>query len=219
MNIDYELISKNLNKNNINTSFVATKDKVLDEILKLIQENSSVYTGGSTSLIECGVIDFFRNSVKYEFHDRSSKNITSIEKDQMSKEAFTSDCYLASANAITIRGQIYEVDNIGNRVAAIMYGPKKVILVVGRNKIVETLNQAVERVKSIAAPKNTLRLNRETYCKKHGKCFMTTCDTKNLMTVPAGTCPNTICSSSTIFSYQYIPNRLHVILVDEELGY
>lgn len=219
MSIDYSLIRENLKKNNIDSSFVPSKDLVVKEVEKLLKEGSSIFIGGSMSLVETGVIDYLDGNEKYDFHNRNRKGITAEEKDRMSREAFFGDYFIASVNAITTSGEIYEVDNIGNRVAAIMFGPKKVILVVGKNKIVDSLSLAVERVKTIAAPKNNVRLDRDTFCKKHGKCFMPECDSENLMAVVAGACKNTICSDAIVLNRQLVPSRIHIIFVDEKLGY
>lgn len=119
---------------------------------------------------------------------------------------FSADWYLASANAITEAGEIYNVDGNSNRVAAITFGPENVLLVVGCNKIVKDLAAAKERVEAIAAPANTVRLNCATPCAATGKCEH--CHS-----------PARICCTTTIHSFQRVPGRIKVLLVGEPLGF
>lgn len=185
----------------------------------MVEKHSTIFTGGSSTLFETGIIEFLKNSKDYQFFDRYSNNLSKEEKEKMNRAAFSGDCFLCSANAITRNREIYQVDNLGNRLSAMIYGPKKVILIVGTNKIVDNVAQAIERVKTIAAPKNSLRHGNNTYCANHGKCFKANLDKDSLMTVPAGSCKDTICSISAVFARQLISGRIHVIFVDENLGY
>ena len=126
--------------------------------------------------------------------------------DEIFRKSFFSDTYLTSTNAITENGELYNVDGYGNRVAAMIYGPKSVIVVAGINKIVKDLDQAVERVKRIAAPANSIRLDKNTPCTKTGYCV----DCKK---------DDRICCSYTVLGHQKQKNRIKVILVGESLGY
>ncbi|MEG2378068.1 MAG: lactate utilization protein, partial [Clostridia bacterium] len=140
--------AKNLLKNGISSSFVEEIADVTDEIRRLIPTGSSVAMGGSMSLKECGATELLRGG-DYKFLDRDAQN---------------ADFFLASSNAVTENGELYNVDGIGNRVGAIACGPKHVILVCGVNKIVPDIDAAVRRVKEVAAPPNAKRLGRNTYC-------------------------------------------------------
>ena len=122
------------------------------------------------------------------------------------RQAFTCDTYLMSANAITENGELYNVDGNGNRVAALMFGPKSVIVIAGWNKIVPDLEAARQRVRQIAAPANTTRLNTQTPCKVLGSCQDCHSDSR-------------ICCDYTVLGQQRIKGRVKVILVGEELGY
>lgn len=212
-------VQKNLKNNNIDSCFVKSKKELIDLFISLVEKQATIFTGGSSTLFETGLIEFLRNSKDYQFYDRYASNLSSVEKEEMNRAAFSGDYFLCSANAITRNGEIYQVDNLGNRLSAMIYGPKKVILVVGTNKIVDNVKEAIERVKTIAAPKNSLRHGNKTYCANHGKCFKSNIDEDSLMTVPSGSCKDTICSISAVFARQLIPGRIHVIFVDENLGY
>ena len=120
--------------------------------------------------------------------------------------AFDSDVYFAGTNAVTENGCLYNVDGNGNRVAAMIYGPKSVVVVVGVNKIVSDLDAAKERVRKIAAPANTVRLSCDTPCAKTGECM--DCNS-----------PSRICCNFVVMSNQRVKDRLKVIILDESLGY
>ena len=128
------------------------------------------------------------------------------EVGEIMRKAFVSDSFLSSSNAITENGELYNVDGNGNRVAAMIYGPKQVVVVVGVNKIVNDIDEAVARVVKVAAPKNTVRLERATPCVKTGVC---------------GHCrsEDRICCSYVTLAQQRVPDRIKVVIVDEELGY
>ena len=219
MNIDINKTMINLKNNNIDSSLVQNKEELISTVKELVSENSSIYTGGSTTLFETGIIDFFRNSNKYNFYDRYGNEVSTIEKDKMNIDAFNGDYFFCSANAITETGEIYQVDNLGNRLAATIFGPKKVMLIVGTNKIVPSVKDAIIRVKSLAAPQNSFRHGNDTYCSKHGRCFQCRGDENSLMAVPSGSCPDTICSTAAVLSKQLIKGRIHIIFINHKYGY
>ena len=169
-----EKTAKALNKNNMQTFIVSTKEEALEKVKDLMPEGSSVSIGGSVTLKECGIADMLLNG-KYEFLDRS-KAKTDEEKMDIYRKSFFCDTYLSSSNAITARGELYNVDGNSNRVAAMLFGPKQLIVVAGYNKIVDNIDEAVLRVKEKAAPPNCERLNINTYCKKEGKCVSLTAE-------------------------------------------
>lgn len=209
---------KALEKNNMNAVFLPAKADVVPFLKTLLQKGESISTGGSVSLSEAGVMELLRNG-DYQFFDRYAPGLSQEEIHQVFRNSFSCDTYLASTNAVTEHGELYCVDGNGNRVAAMIYGPKRVILVVGYQKIVPSLSAAVVRLKTIACPANALRLGKTTHCGSHGICFSPKCDSVNLMGVPAGSCEDTFCSSSTVFGRQVMKGRITVILVGEELGY
>jgi len=196
---------KALEKNNMNGYFVQDEKEVIDKIENLIKEGDTVAVGGSMTLFETGIIDFLRSG-KYNFLDRYKEGLTPEQMKDVFKKSFFADAYFTGSNAITENGELYNVDGNGNRVAAMLYGPEKVIVIIGVNKIVKDLDQAFARVKEIAAPANAKRLNRNTPCTKVGYCME---------------CSSTdrICSEYTIIRRQGVQGRIHVIIVNKELGY
>ncbi len=125
--------------------------------------------------------------------------------------------YISSSNAITENGELYNVDGYSNRVAAICYGPESVIIVVGINKIVGNLDEAIKRVKTMAAPANATRLNCTSYCTEKGECMGLTSGNSSMTNGCRG--QNRICCNYVVSAYQNQKDRIKVIIVGEELGY
>lgn len=195
----------NLEKNNMRGHYVQTEEDALRKIEELISEGDIVAVGGSMTLFEIGVIDMLRNG-KYSFLDRHKEGLTPVDIKEIYRKSFAADAYFTSSNAITENGEIYNVDGTGNRVAAMLYGPDKVIIIVGRNKLVKDLDQAILRVKETAAPANNVRLNRDNPCTKVGHCIDCKVDSR-------------ICNEYTVIKRQNDKDRIHVIIVNKELGY
>ncbi len=208
-----EKVLANLKKNRMEAHFVAKKEEVLPLVKELVAEGASVAVGGSMSLKETGVADLLKSGY-YRFTDRSEPGISSEEKEKREREAFFADAFFCSANAITENGELVNVDGYANRVAAIAFGPKSVIVVAGVNKIVKDVDAGIRRVKKIAAPLNTKRLSCDTYCNKAGHCL----GLDGSMTEGCAS-PGRICCSYLVCGPQRIENRIKVILVGEELGY
>lgn len=202
-----------LRKNRIMAEYVPCKEDVIDLVSALIPSGSTIGTGGSRTLDECGVTELLRSG-DFTFYDRNNPALTPEKKAEMTAKSATADFYLCSSNAITEQGELYNVDGFSNRVAAIANGPKKVIMVVGVNKIVPNLNAAIRRVKTVAAPLNTKRLGCDTYCFKTGVCM----GLEGGMTDGCHS-PGRICCSYLISAQQRVENRIHVILVGESLGF
>ncbi len=208
----------NLKKNNFGVSYVPDREGVVSLLSSLIPEGSTVGSGGSVSLNESGVIAFLKKG-NYTYLDRYEGGISPEEFKKRTIAHLTSDIYLSSANAVTERGEIYVVDGSNNRLGALLYGPQKVYVVIGVNKIVRNLREAVNRVKQMAAPANSVRLNMETHCVNKGSCIAPAFDEDNLMAIPAGACEKGICSSFLVLGHQSIAERIHLIIVGEDLGY
>lgn len=179
---------------------VSNRDEVRTLVEGLIPEGSTVSSGGSLTLQECGILDLLRSG-KYQFLDRYAS--TDIEK--LQREAFHCDYYLCSANAITEDGELVFMDGVGNRVAAVSYGPRNVVIVVSVNKVVKDLNAARERIRYIA-PMNAKRLNLSTPCARTGFC----CDCDSDQRI----CQNLLILESNVRT----SGRITVVLVTEELG-
>ncbi len=205
-----EIIAKtkeNLEKNNI-TVFCAQKAAEIPEIVKtLLKKGEVISCGGSVSLSESGVMDLLKSG-EYDFVDRTKY----ADAREAYLKSFDADTYFSSANALTVDGEIINVDGRCNRVAALLYGPKQVIYVIGANKIVPDIVAGFKRIKEIAAPKNTVRLSCDTPCAKTGKCIS--------QEIGKGCySEQRICSGYVISSYQREKDRVKVILCSESLGY
>lgn len=216
--LDMDIISKtmtNLKKNNMDAYYCETKDEVLKLVETLIKEGDTVTHGGSVTLKEVGITDLL-NSGKYNYLDRSKcKDQDEIE--ELYRKSFSADVYFTSSNAITRLGALYNVDGNSNRIAAIAFGPKSVIVIAGYNKIVNDMDDAVTRVKKEAAPLNTRRLNCDTYCRTYEECLAMGKDTSYLC--DGCRSPQRICCNYLISAQQRIKGRIKVILVGEKLGY
>ena len=211
MNIEKTI--KNLEKNNIEVIFTEKKGDVIPLVEKIVKEGSTVAVGGSVTLDETGVLEHLRCG-RYNFLDRYEKGLTGDEIKDIYRKSFGADAYFCSANAITEDGEIYNVDGNANRISAIAFGPENVIIIAGVNKLVKDIDEAVKRVKTVAAPKNCVRLCRNTYCAKNGVCVDADggigkgCDS-----------PERICRHYLVSAKQMIKGRIKVILVNENLGY
>ncbi len=196
---------RTLQKNNINGYLVENREELISQIESIVEEKSVVSVGGSMTLFDLGIIDYLRGG-RYEFLDRYKQGLSPADIEDIYRRSFFADAYFTSTNAITEEGELYNVDGTGNRVAAMLYGPKKVIVIVGTNKIVQNMDEAIKRVREIAAPLNTKRLNRKTPCVKVGHCM--DCNS-----------PERICNEYTVIKRQRDKNRMHVIFINENTGY
>ncbi len=203
---------ESLRQNGMEAFFVEKGDEVADKIAEIIKPGDTVGVGGSVTLEQTKVLDMLRSG-KYRFLDRYAPVLSGDDIRRIFFESFDADVYISSANAVTMNGELYNVDGRSNRVAAISYGPRKVIIVAGINKIVPDLNAAVKRVKAIAAPKNCVRLERKTYCSEKGYCQGID---SGEMTAGCSS-PDRICRSYVVTGKQYTSGRIKVILVGEEL--
>ena len=194
-----------LESNNMNGYFVKDKDELIAKINELVPEGAKVAFGGSMTLFESGVMDHLKSG-RYNLIDRNKEGLSNENIKKIYKQAFFADAYFTSSNAVTLDGELYNVDGNGNRVAAMLYGPEKVIVICGANKIVEDVDNALLRIETVAAPANAKRLNKKTPCAKFGTCME--CDSKDR-----------ICNEYTIIRKQSRKDRIHVIFLNEELGY
>lgn len=196
---------KNLEKNHMHGYFVQNEEAAVKKIQELIREGDMVSVGGSMTLFEVGAMDLLRNG-KYHFLDRYEEGLTADQIKDIYRKSFAADAYLTSSNALTEEGELYNVDGRGNRVAAMLYGPDKVIVVVGINKIVKNVGEAITRNREWSAPANAKRLSRSTPCATVGYCM--DCNSKER-----------ICNEYTLIKKQMDPERMHVIIVNKALGY
>ena len=195
---------KSLENNNMKGYLANNKDELIKIIDELTNEGDTVSCGGSMTLFEAGVIDYLR-SKRFNFLDRYEENLTKDGLKELYRNTFSADVFFTSTNAITEDGELYNVDGNGNRVAAMLYGPDKVIVIAGVNKIVKNINEAISRVENLAAPANAKRLNRKTPCVITGKCM--NCNS-----------PERICREYTVIR-KPAPNRIFILLLNENYGY
>lgn len=213
MNDIIQKTMENLRKNLFAVEYVPTKDQVLPLVKALIPAGATVASGGSKTLAETGVIDLVKNG-NYTYLDRMASDLAPDERQAVTLAGGSADVYLCSSNAITEDGELYNVDGNCNRISAIAFGPKSVIMVVGVNKIVPDMDAAIRRVKTIAAPLNTKRLNCDTYCHKTGICMGVDGKMTDGCSGPARICCNYLISAQ-----QRVPDRIRIILVGESLGF
>ena len=199
-----DTIIKNLAKRQMKGYYCETKEDAVKLALSLMPEGSSISWGGSMTLLECGLMDAIKNA-SYNIIDRDTA-ATPEEIREMGGKICTSDFFLMSTNAITMEGELVNVDGRANRVSFLCYGPQNVIIIAGMNKVTLDTEDGLKRARNVAAPANTVRLSRNTPCAVTGKC---------------GNClsPDCICSQIVITRRSHIPDRIKVILVGEELGY
>ncbi len=185
--------------------YVQTKEEAVQEIWKHITPKQRIGGGGSLTIRELGILDRLeaQGCTVYDHWKPglSKETILGIRKSQM-----TSDLFLSSVNAITLNGELINIDGVGNRVSSTIFGPGKVILVSGYNKIVEDIQEGIKRIKNVAAPMNARRLNVDVPCAKLGKCV--DCNS-----------PNRICKVIVIHERKPSLTDMFVIIVGEELGF
>lgn len=197
-------VIKGLESRNMSGYYAETKEGALAKALELIPEGSSIGWGGSVSVSEIGLREAVING-NYEVFNRDNCQ-TLEEKREVELKIFGSDFFLCSSNAITEDGILVNIDGNSNRVAAIAYGPKKVIMIVGMNKVAKDLDAALSRARNIAAPINAQRFPLDTPCKQNGSCV--NCKSRD-----------TICCEFLVTRYSRHADRFHIILVNDELGY
>jgi L-lactate utilization protein LutB len=198
-------VKRALEKNGITVLAAADGDEAREKALSLIPRGAAVGLGGSRTVSEIGLLDALRSG-DFRLFDQYDQAL-GAEASQAARKAGThADYFVAGSNAITDDGKIVNIDGMGNRVAAFAYGPGKVIIVAGRNKIVRDVDAAVDRIKNIAAPMNARRFGANTPCARTGRC--SDCAS-----------PERICSITMIIEKQRQPGRITVILVNQDLGF
>ncbi len=206
-----------LKANNIDALYAKDKDEIKQIVKDMLFKDCVITAGGSMSVVESGVWDII-SSGEYRFFNRSAAGITEEEKQNAFRQAIGSDFFFCSTNAVTEKGELVNVDGFSNRVASIVFGPKKVVMIVGKNKIVKDASEGLLRVKKIAAPKNTVRLGLDTPCAKLGHC-VALLKNDNPDFTDGCKSENRICISYVINAFQRIKNRITVIICEDELGY
>ncbi|MBS4023310.1 MAG: lactate utilization protein [Dethiobacter sp.] len=197
-----ELMSA-LERKRISCTFAANRTEAAEKVLSMIPADSNVGIGGSVTIQELGIEETLKEKgCEVYWHWRVPKE----EADAERRRALTADVYLCSTNAITEDGVLVNIDGTGNRVVSMVYGPKKAVIVTGKNKIVKDVDSALKRIKEVACPLNARRLNRATPCAKTGKCH--DCKTEERM-----------CNVTTIIERAPSSIEMHVLIVGEDMGF
>ena len=197
-------VLKGFQKRFIEGHYCETIEEARELALSFVSEGSNVSFGGSVTLDETGVLAELRAREDITLYDRATAT-TPEENKKIMHDALSCDYYFMSSNAITVDGELVNIDGNGNRVAALIYGPDHVIILAGMNKIVKNVEEGISRTRNVASPQNCLRLDKDTPCKVNGVC---------------GNClKDTICDQIVITRASRVPNRIKVILVGEELGF
>ncbi len=212
-----EKLFKNLQKNKMHPIFAETKHDAYNLVKDMLFDGCVITWGGSMSLIECGIKELLEDK-KYNFMNRNREGITPEEQQECFKASIGADFFFCSTNAITENGELLNVDGFANRISAIAFGPKKVVMLVGKNKIVPDLKQAFLRVKKIAAPKNCVRLGIDNPCAKLGHC-VSLLNNDNPDFADGCNKDSRICCDYLISALQRQKDRITIILVNEDLGY
>ena len=207
----YAILAENMIKKfkerGMDAAYYATGDEAVKAIMGEIPKGSTVTWGGSMTIEEMGLADAVRNSSDINFLDRG-KATTPEEKRKLYSEQTLADYFLMSANAISMDGQLVNIDGNGNRVACLIIGPEHVYVIAGMNKVEPDLDSAIKRARNIASPENNVRLKKDHPCVKAGHC----CDCLT---------PDCICNQIVITRRNSggSTGRIKVILIGEELGY
>lgn len=207
-NIKLDSVKETLEKNNFEV-FVAES---LPDVRRIVMETllprlkpASISWGGSMTFVASGLYEELKESPSINVLDTFDKDISPAESMERRRQSLLVDLYITGTNALTETGMLVNLDMIGNRIAALTFGPRDVILLVGRNKIVPDLEEAMDRVKDLAAPANAMRLDKKTPCTKTASCHE--CAS-----------PDRICNTWTITQKSFPKGRVKIILVNEDAG-
>ncbi|MBU5455420.1 YkgG family uncharacterized protein [Keratinibaculum paraultunense] len=195
------LAKSNLEKNEFKVKIFESIDEMKKDLLNEIEINKTIAFGGSMTLFDMGLYEDFKKRGNKIFWHWKAK-----DKDKELELAKNSQIYISSTNALTLDGKLVNIDGVGNRVSSMFYGHERVYIIAGRNKICKDYDEAIERVKNVAAPKNACRLDINTPCKFTGKC--NNCNS-----------PDRICRVEVIIHKNPTGGDIRIYLIDEELGY
>ena len=207
--IRLQRVQKTLEDNNFDVYLADNKDmakKLAYETIIPAIAPQTLSWGGSVTFVGTRLYEALKNDPRYKVLDTYDKSASPEESMERRRQALLVDLFITGTNAITENGHLVNLDMIGNRVAGITFGPKNVLLIVGRNKIVADRAAAVQRVKTYAAPVNVMRLNKKSPCGKTGKCE--DCSS-----------PDRICNTWTITEKCFPKKRIKIILINEDMGF
>ncbi|MBB4042286.1 lactate utilization protein [Bacteroides reticulotermitis] len=203
--MEINMLIKALLRNRIKTTLLKDKEQLIDFLKEQIPVDSVVGVGDSVTLEETGVYHLLRTG-QYRLLDKYRENLSKEEKRKLYLDNFNADFFISSVNAISMDGKLFNMDGNGTRVAPIIYGPRKVFLIAGVNKIVADHDAAIERIRNIAAPLDNVRLQKKNPCIKAGTCVDCKSKTK-------------ICNYLSVIQGQFDDERIELILLDGSYGY
>ena len=195
----------NLDRRQIEGRYCPTSQDAIATALSLLPPNATVGFGGSATLTQTGMLDALKADPSIKLFDREAAKTTE-EKEEIFRSHFHTDAYFMSSNAITTDGELVNIDGSGNRAAALIFGPKEVIILAGMNKIVPSVEEAVSRVRGTDTPPNGIRLDKQTPCAATGTC-------RNCLS------PDCICNQIVITRRSGKKGRIKVLLIGETLGF
>jgi len=207
--IRLENLKKSLEENNFEVFLANNSSEAKAIVQKEILPKTgakSVSWGGSLTFTKTGLYHDIKNNPEMEVIDVYDKNLSDEEKNKLRRKALLVDLFITGTNAVTETGSLVNLDMYGNRVAGITFGPKHVIILVGRNKIVPDLEEAMFRIKNYAAPVNTMRLDKKTPCARTSCCE----DCKS---------PDRICNTWAITEKSFPRGRIKIVLINEDIGF
>ena len=201
-----ETLIKKLEKRGFGAKYAATTEEAKEAVLSQIPEGASVVFTGSQTLEQIGVKPYIRESGRYNLLDPYEPGIEPAESLARRRQGMTADVMLSSTNALTEDGILVNLDGMGNRVAGMIFGPAKVILAVGMNKVTPDVHTAYKRIRTVAAPMNNKRIGLPNPCTETGFC---------------ADCANAsrICNYFTRIERSFIKERINLVLIGQDLGY
>ncbi len=202
-----EAIIKNFQKRGMEGAYFDTCEEAVKEICAGVPAGSMIGLGGSETIIESGLLDALRK-MNLRLLDRYKEGVSKEEINEMRLQGLHSDIFIMSSNAVSADGRLVNIDGTGNRAAALIFGPKKVIVLAGMNKVAPSLEAAIARARNIAATANSLRVGVDTPCSHTGFCQDPHCHP-----------PHRICCQLVVTESCMTPGRIRVVLVGEDLGY
>lgn len=203
-----ENVKEALESNNFEVFIADNSEEVSKIVLEKILFNENIKSmswGGSMTFVGTGLYDSLKDQKEFKILDTFDKSLSNDEKTQLRREALLTDLFVTGTNALTEDGCLVNLDMIGNRVGALTFGPKYVLVLTGRNKIVPDIDTAMERIKNYVAPTNAMRLDMKTPCVKTGECSECKASAR-------------ICNSWTITQKSFPQKRVKIVLINEDLG-
>ncbi len=196
---------ENLHKHNMAGYLVKDRKELIEIVRSFLNDGDIIGCGDSVTLEQTKVFEFLRNG-NYRFLDKYNPNLKSEDKREIYLQNFRADTFISGVNAVTSTGELHFIDGNGSRVAPIIYGPEQIILVTGTNKIVSSTEEAIQRMRQIAAPMDAKRLEKHTPCVKLNRCI--NCNSKER-----------ICNDFVCITGQFVQDRIKVIFIDGSFGY